>query len=179
MGLNRKIFRLYVSLFLIFIFFGCAAPQKYISRAEWLELTTREYKSVSPEQVFSAVEKLFRLADKRDTEFTYSPNTITALRFTAPFPVLIWYHWSVSAVTTEVGTKVNISITTSSEGFATLTRRKPYQSIDVIHLFYSRLDYLLGKSDKWVTCKEYPINHPEHTTLEALCALADDLSPIK
>jgi hypothetical protein len=156
---------------------SCATPQKKLSREEWLNLTTHKYDSVSKEDVFKAIEKIFVLADESDTTFTHSPDSIKAVRWTAPFPVHIWYHWDCFVNQSENGVVVRVSISTTAHGFGVPGGMTPYNSEDVYKLFFSRLNYLLGESSKWYSCDEYKRENPKHTTLEALCMLSEDKQP--
>jgi hypothetical protein len=48
----------------------------------------------------------------------------------------------------------------------------------LFELFFTRVDYLLGLSEKWITCKEVDLNHMTDITYYPLCYLANDEIPI-
>ncbi|MBW1722535.1 MAG: hypothetical protein JRJ78_10760 [Deltaproteobacteria bacterium] len=161
----------------ILLLAGCATTQRHLSREEWMQVRNRHYANISPEQVLKAAEKLFILADNKDFKFSYNNNSLKAVRWASPFPVNIWYHWDIVAVPSGNGTDVNVSISTTAAGFGVPGGMTPHDSPDVINLFYSRLDYLLGKSTVWLSCNDYKKKNPRSSTLEALCLLAEDSSP--
>ncbi len=168
-----------LAILLALILTGCATQQtKQLTREEWLQTKSRSYKDRSPEQVFSAAETVFLLADAKDMSFAHTNNSMKAVRWTAPFPVHIWFHWDIGVEPLGGGSSVNVQISTTAHGFGVPGGMTPYEySPDVISLFYSRLDYLLGKSATWDTCDGYKSKNPNAATLEALCLLADDLHP--
>lgn len=160
------------------LFGGCATQQPQMSREEWQKIRNRKY-DVSQERVLSAAENVFKMADPSDVRFTYSDNSLKAVRWAAPFPINIWYHWDIVTKKNDSGTDVTVSITSTSAGLGVPGGMFPADSSDAIKLFYSRLDYLLGKSVEWKSCDDYELANPGATTLEALCLCADDLPPSK
>lgn len=161
-----------------FIFFvSCGAPQKKLSRDQWLELSIRHYDSSDVNQVIAAVETLFNLADDSDVTFSHAPDSITAVRHSAPIPFHFWYHWNINILKAGSGVNVTVSISMTTHALAVPSGMMAHQSSDVLNLFFSRLDYLLGISNTWISCQTYKNTHPDYTTLEALCLLADDKVP--
>ena len=57
----------------------------------------------------------------------------------------------------------------------------PLNSTAIYDLFWGRMDYLLGRRDRWMTCDEAKARRKAGTTyglLEALCSVTtDDLAP--
>ena len=158
---------------------GCATVPPPMSREETLSVSTRTYAGVTPERVFEAASEVFKLADKpADIKISY-PDTesMVAVRWTAPFPVHVWYHWTIKATPTPQGTEVSTSIVTTAHGFAVPGGTMPYSSPSAQKLFYARLDYLLRKGGTWPTCKTFKQQNPGSTSLESLCTLADDNVP--
>lgn len=140
-------------------------------------MRNQRFTNVSADKVLNAAEQIFKLADDRDFQFSHNNNSLKAVRWAAPFPIHIWYHWNIEAESQERDTKVNVTISTSAFGFGVPGGMTPHDSPDVINLFYSRLGYLLGRNSVWHSCDEYESNNPQASTLEALCLLAEDVRP--
>lgn len=163
----------------IILLAGCATIPRQMSREEALAVSTRTYTGVTTERVFEAATEVFKLSDNpTDINISYPDSeTMLAVRWTAPFPVHIWYHWTIKAVPAHKGTQVSTSIVTTAHGFAVPSGVTPYSSPAAQKLFYARLDYLLGKSTDWPTCEVYENQNPGSSSLESLCKLADDNVP--
>lgn len=159
------------------IFAGCATPQKQLAREEWLQIRNQRFANIPADKVLNAAEQIFKLSDNNDFRFSYNNNSLTAVRWAAPFPVHVWYHWNIETEQQESDTKVNVSISTTAFGFGVPDGMTPHDSPDVINLFYSRLGYLLGENGVWYSCEEYKSSNPQASTLEALCLLAEDSRP--
>lgn len=155
---------------------GCALePVKY-SGAEYASLTTRTYKNIKKEDVFSATKEIFELADPT-FKVTKFGDEIKASRSVGVLFNTITYSWRVLAearnadvlVTTEHQTQID-------------TTDLPSGWEGSYKLFYARLDYLLGKSNHWLTCSEAAdargdISRKRYGSLEALCWQPEDRSP--
>lgn len=161
----------------VFLLSGCAPPPKKLSRDEWLKIRNHRYENTSPDEVLTAAEQIFKLADENDTQFSYNNYSLTAVRWAAPFPIHIWYHWKINTASSGADTDVNVSISTTSHSFAAPGGMTPHDFPDVIKLFYTRLDYLLNKSTTWHSCDDFKKLNPQSSSLEALCLLAKDRAP--
>lgn len=156
---------------------GCAGYKSY-TREQWLEGTTRVYDNVTTDQVLLATEKIFVLADESDVTFAHRQNGIKISRFTAPFPAVVYFHWDIQCEPVDNGVKVTvIDLSASGQALLSYIEPNPLSGLSVIDLYFKRLEYLLGKSQQWYSCKDYEQAFPDHTSLEALCILADDERP--
>lgn len=174
---GMKILSLVALLSCLCIFSGCAKQSPRVSHDEWLRLSSRTYNAPSKE-VYAAIENIFDLADGEDVTITHRQDGLEAVRWTAPFPVHVWFHWHINIKEQDKdATKVFVTIDTTAHGFGVPAGKTPYQSFDVVNLFFKRLDYLLGESKTWVSCKQYEKLNPDSSTLEALCLLAKDEYP--
>jgi len=152
---------------------GCATQQK-MSREEFLQATQRTYQDKSPEQIFSASEKLFVLADGDDFTFSHTPDSLLAIRPWSIYLVLAYTAgtdvWTVKASRNEKtgGTDAAVYVTTAHGGSvlpvvvansgSTATSPGsggiPTRGNAIYQLFWERLDYLLGLNSKWMSCDD-------------------------
>lgn len=185
---------------------GCATsrigPQ---DRASWQALHTHVLKGVSEQQVLDASEKLLKLAD-HDFTFDYPPHQLVGDRKWSVFLLIAATsgtdHWRLTTRDVPDGIELTVEI---SRQIATMV---PQQTVGVTgpgaggtavgfgsntlpgesvkgefpyQLFWSRLDYMLGKSQTWTTCKQAEaawVGRKHDSDL--LCAVhTDDNSPVK
>lgn len=151
---------------------GCAAPRQ-MTRDEWLSATQRTYPGKSPDEVFKAAEKLFRLADGADFQISYTEDTMTAVRPWSVYLVLAAAAgsdtWLLRATPSPDGTKASIGVSTTTGGMmapmattnggASVATLPGYggaavQGTAIYDTFWARMDYLLGQTDHWMTCEE-------------------------
>lgn len=168
---------------------GCAAKQPQMTRDEYLKTTQREYLNTTPDEVFRAAEKLFVLADGDDFSFHYTDDSMSASRNWSVYLVLAAAMgtdiWHIRTKDEGNSTKVSAMVTTSSSPVApmvtaggdwTATGLPGGGSIvpgtAIYDVFWARMDYLLGKSDKWMSCEESNARVAQKIvwgTNEALC----------
>jgi hypothetical protein len=168
---------------------GCMPQRPRMTRAEYLATTTRVYENVDKEAVFSAIEKLFILADGDDFTFTYSENGMQAIRNWSFYLVIAagfgTDYWNITIRDVEGGVKVSTCASTQSQGVApapttggnfsagtTPLMGSPIQGTSIYDLFYARLDYLLGLRGDWMSCDESNQRKSDGITWglnEALC----------
>jgi len=164
----KKLIFFALGLFLV----GCT-PTHY-TREEYLAMSTRIYEH-SEDEVLSAAQKVFEIPNRgRGYKFVHQPHGLKAVRYSYQFLVNVWYHWNISCTPEKNGTKVHVYIESSSGGYTDVSGDLPHQSPSVLDLFFKRLDYVLGKSDKWISCHEYAALHPDHSQLIALCPTTVD-----
>lgn len=163
----------YVKLFLVLPIFisGCATVRPEMSREEFLNATTRYYEKVTKEQVLSASEKLFRLSDGDDYSFSHTENSINASRKWMAYFIIGAAsgvdYWTVTVEPNDGKIKTTVLVTTKSEtvaatgttdgGYAATTLPssggQQFQGNAIYDVFWSRMDFLLGKTDTWMTCQ--------------------------
>lgn len=150
---------------------GCASNQPQMTRDEYLATAQRVYRDKTPDDVFHAAEKLFQLADGNDFQFHYTDDTMTASRRWSVYLVLaaamgtdVWY---VHTKPDGQGTKVSALVSTTSGAVAPMATTggdwtagsvpsggSIVPGTAIYDVFWARMDYLLGKSDRWMTCKD-------------------------
>lgn len=161
-----------LAMFLFILLSACTMPKPNMSLEEFEATSTRIYSDVTKKQVILAVEKIFNLADYKDFQISYTANGIKGIRWETLFPNNFYYHWDVTCNETPNGVSVATNVSTELWPHSP----KPTPTKEVLNLFYARLDYLLGKSQKWPTCAEFTTRE-QRKQVEALCSNADDESP--
>lgn len=159
---------------------ACASVPEQMSRSESLEKTSKTYQAIKPDELFESIGQIFRLSDQpSDIVISYpDAERLLAVRWAAPFPIHTWYHWNIKVVASGAGSKVDVSIATTSHGFAVPAGMTPLNSPEVIKLFYARLDFLVGESrSDWPTCDDFRKLVRKRSSLDALCLLAEDRLP--
>lgn len=182
--------RLVIALLGLTLLAGCAANRPQMSRAEYIQTTTRTIPGVTAEEVFAASEQLFRLADGEDFQFYHAENEMMAVRnwsfylvFAAGFGK---DYWTIKAKDVEGGAKVIVAVSTASQSIAPTPTTNgdvsagtlpaaggsPVQGTAIYDTYWGRLEHLLGKDTQWVTCREAHKRLGEKTTwgvIEPLC----------
>ncbi|EMG36951.1 hypothetical protein PCS_02271 [Desulfocurvibacter africanus PCS] len=153
---------------------ACAKAPTY-TREEWLAISTRHYIGSTPEQLLSAAEKVFLLADGSDFRITHQVSSMRAVRV-EPW-LFMKNEWDITCMPTETGTTVSVSM----RNIATPYNVDAYPYPDAIDLFHTRLAYLLSGSGAWMTCPSYKAQfkakHKRYPILESICAGAKDETP--
>lgn len=179
---------------------GCAqkrlTPQEIeAERERQIKMVTRVYDGKTPKDVLLAADNLFRL-DDHDYQLAHSENSLQAQRNWFIYVILAAASgvdtWIIQATPVDGGTKVVAQCATQGQNImpmgtmgvngqmgataATTPVMAGMSTSQALYdLFYSRLDYLLGKSKVWVSCRDanklYPGNNDQ------LCTCADDSPP--
>lgn len=206
--ISKLLLSLTLVLFVVFIA-GCAEErltrEEYLElRHKYDEMRTRFYDDTSQEEVLTAVDELLRLADD-DYEISHGDNGCIGERDWFLYLVLAASsgkdYWYVDTNERDGGTEVIIRVISEEVGYSgaympnagVVTMTTPSMNnpdvIDrveltyreaVYHLFYARLDYLLGKRDTWVTCSDASRERRElglQGSLGELCMCANDRRP--
>lgn len=144
---------------------SCAHKKRQLNRDEWLVLTQRNYSGTSKEQLIAKAEEVLRLADGEDFVFYHSEDGFTASRKWSVYFVIgaaagtdIW-NFQVNPATD--GWKAKISVSSNSGNTSatavgvvtTPNQSSEVQGNAVYSIFWSRLDYLLGKNEQWMDCR--------------------------
>lgn len=150
---------------------GCATKQPQLTRAEYLKVTQRTYEGKSADDVFNAAEKLLRLADGDDFRFFHDDSSMSATRSWSVYLILAATMgtdtWTVRAKEMEGSVRVSAALNTSAGSVLPMPTTGGDMSAGstpgmggnvpgtaIYDVFWARMDYLLGKSDKWMTCDE-------------------------
>lgn len=153
---------------------GCATqkpltPEEIAAERErQIQMTTRIYEGKTPDEVLSAADMVFRLADDNYIIY-YQGLSSQAQRRSVIDAAMATETWVVQVSYVKNGTKVVVMhsgqeqarIDLSSEFFGgvgvtagTGPMTNMTSSPAVYQLFFARLDNLLGKNPNWITCKE-------------------------
>lgn len=149
---------------------GCAVQHQPQTREEWLNTTTRSYGGLTKDQVLSATEKLFRLADGNDFIIVHTEEGIQATRPWTVYLVLAAAmgtdYWTVRASQSGDVVKISAQVNTQAQAVTPMPTTNsgtwtagtmpmagsPVVGTAIYDVFWARLDYLLGKTDEWMTC---------------------------
>jgi hypothetical protein len=148
---------------------GCAqVPQ--LSREQQLAATTRTYSGVTKEQLIDAARRVLILADEDDVRFADNPDGFSATRRWSVYLVLAATvgtdNWVFSVRETPQGPQgfvgigrleqaVTVTPTTAPGVYSAGTTAvvgNPIPGNAVYDLFWSRVDYMLWRTDTWATC---------------------------
>lgn len=155
---------------------GCIGFTPKYSPAEMEVITTRRYEGVTPDQVYSAATSVFEAADKKNFKIARQGNELDAKRTRIIFPSWSHFNWTVTAEEAGGSTLVRAKSTSliGSREVPNITGKAIYE------LFFERLQYVLGKSEKWATCADADKRiYAEKGlgTVEALCMGSDETVP--
>ena len=140
---------------------ACASKRVDVSQEGW---KVRTYEGYTKEQVVSAAREVIRLADSQETKFENTLDGFNAERTQLAYYVVQssqdYYKYQFIAREAEgkVHSRVDIEEVLMRANVLTLGMPvfdvgKP-QSSYIYDLFYSRIDYLLGKSKSWYSCSD-------------------------
>lgn len=144
---------------------GCAT-HKELTREEFIATTTRQYDGVTVEQVAKAAEKVFRLADGNDFQIQHTEDGLTASRRWLVYLLISATagvdYWTVTAKPSGDGVLAKVSAATQygnmvplGQGVTTMPGHSAgVRGTSLYDTFWRRMDYVLGKSDKWSTCDD-------------------------
>lgn len=164
---------------------GCITAPKQMTRDQFLQTTQRVYPGVDKERILKNAEEIFRLSDGSDYSLSYTEKGLQAIRRYQVYLVLNVlsgnFVWNVDTEDTPAGTLVKISAEGRSGHLLAPTIAYPINTPGSYDLFWSRLDFLLGKSDQWVSCRIARAEHQKDNDvwrdLEPWCLVTDDKNP--
>ena len=201
----------FLFILLILFLFSCAQPTQLTPeeiaqlREKQIQMTQKVYCDIPPQKILEACAYLLSLAD-HDYKFHFGENYLIAQRNWLLYLILFASSgtdtWQIRIEKTNSGnetcSKVIVQAYTSSNTivgtanqYAGSVATLPYGSKIIISeslykLFFSRLDYLLGLSDKWMDCQEAQkwaktIEKTRKINIDPLCLLGtvDDKKPEK
>ena len=169
---------------------GCATSKhQELTREEWLATTTRTYEGIDREKIIKAAERLFRLADGDDFRIAHYEEGLYATRNWSVYVVLAATfgtdYWKLSVTPDKKNVRASIQINTQSQAVSPMMvsngawaatsmpmSGSPVMGTAIYDVFWSRMDYLLGFRQDWMTC-QIANQRVEHGitwgTNEALC----------
>ena len=166
-----------ITVILVLLALQACSPKQYLMRNEFAPETSRTYQNVTEAQFYDAAEKLLRLSGgsdalkgaadltiNRTSHSLYSQRRVTvhlgsqiaigivtSLLFgVVPGGQNALLNANVYTETTEAGLIANLALSTDhDDAFGhNVSTAAGYD------LFWSRMDYLLGKSKEWRTCDD-------------------------
>jgi hypothetical protein len=157
---------------------GCSSPVKQLTREQMLNAAKREYTSVTKEQVFDSIEKIFRLIEPKNVGFIYEKENQVRVGLQASvFPMYLRFDWLIDVNEMDKRVTVQLAYDQTFGGVMVPLETGHGFAPDAFNLFFLRLDYFLGKSSKWYSCDLYESEHPDTTPLTPLCGLTEDNDP--
>lgn len=180
-------------LLIVLTLSGCATKPTQLSRDEWISTTTRVYRDHSKEDVIRAGERLLRLAGGDGFQIQHSEEGLYATRNWLVYIVIAAAtgvdYWKLLVTQTPDGAKASLQVSTQAQPIAPMLTAgpekgtgwtamtgpmagSPVNGTALYDLFWSRIDYLLGKRKDWMTCAESDKRVKSKTvwgTNEALC----------
>jgi hypothetical protein len=141
---------------------GCAAaPHQVRDRDDYLAEATRVFPGESRERVLKAAETVLKISDPADFEFRYTLTGFTGLRRYFIYVVLAAASgrekWDFMTEIEPAGLRASVSISeegTSGGGYNQQRYEGAMASVPLYRLFWSRVEYMLGKRPDWVTCEQ-------------------------
>jgi len=156
---------------------GCYHIEQKPKSKDIVKAHSKVYAAVTPEEVFQASEQIFNLADEGDLDMVQDTRRLKVSRAVSDRQMPPNREvWEIQAIPVNGSTQVIVSVALKGRRSRKVYPRNP----DVYHLFYSRLEYLLGKSKTWVTCEDYEAqaHHKPYWDEDGfLCLNADDVRP--
>jgi len=166
---------------------GCAAaPHQVRDRDDYLAEATRVFPGESRERVLKAAETVLKISDPADFEFRYTLTGFTGLRRYFIYAVLAAANgrekWDFMTEPDPTGLRASVSISeegTATGGYSQNRYEGAMASVPLYRLFWSRVEYMLGKRPDWVTCDQAAAQLAESNTnsnsaLGGLCGPTSD-----
>jgi hypothetical protein len=147
---------------LLLVLPACSAPHQIVDREDFLAEGTREYRGETRERLIKAAETVLKISDPQDFEFRYTLTGFTGLRRYSIYAVLAASQgrekWDFQTEEAAGALRASVAISEAGESYGGYGSRTPYEnrmaSIPLYRLFWSRVDYMLGRRPDWVTCAE-------------------------
>lgn len=143
--------------FALIFFFHCLGCVYFIkdSDEDLSKAKTRIYEGVSEKEIFAAAEKIFKLADGDEFAFYPGDKELSARRKWSIHEFLhidtFIDNWKIQTFIEENGVRATIQVQRSCRGLGCDLYNEPITT-EPYELFWSRMDYLLGKRKDWVPC---------------------------
>lgn len=151
-------------LLLAGVFFSvseCAAPPRMEDRQDFLAEATRTYEGETQERVIGAALNVLRQSDPRNFQFENSFNGFTGYRKYFIYAVIAASQgtdkWIFDTQVSGGGVRALVTASDSGEAVSSNTRTRYSErlaSVPLYRLFWSRVDYVLGRRPDWITCDE-------------------------
>jgi hypothetical protein len=140
---------------------GCAAAPQITGRDDFLKEATRTYQGETTERVILAAQRVLDQSDPKYFEFRNTLNGFSGLRHYQVYAVVASAtgsdRWDFTAEREPAGIKAAVTITdvgAAQNGYTRTSYDAAMTSIPLFRLFWSRVEYVLGRSDNWQTCDD-------------------------
>ncbi|WP_072682364.1 hypothetical protein [Arcobacter sp. LA11] len=149
----------YIFLVGILFFSGCVSSSENFDnnlKKEEDNFTTREYRNISKDAIFKAAKQIFILAGKKEFRIDSYRNRVdiskTKMSHYPFFAITSENRWILNIEEENNVSKVKLEIFKITD----YEEDKPKFLNNAEHeLLWNRIDYLLGLSDRWITCTEH------------------------
>ena len=153
------------------MFFTCMLPAcstRVMTAEEVSKVSSKTYPSVPPQTILLAVSDLFFLADDKVFHRSVNPSQIVATRthsLDLGFKLAQAKDtWKVTTQHVEEGTKVTLDIKSEESWLTGKPRVQTPNGPAAYTQFWNRLDYLLGESSNWMSCRDLENEYLEDRT---------------
>lgn len=140
---------------------SCAAPHQIRDRDDFMAEGTRSFAGESPERIIQAAQAVMRQSDPQDFEFRNSLDGFVGLRRYTIYAVLAASQgrekWDFQVKPEGKTVRASLSITDAGDtygGYSVRQYEEQMASVALYRLFWSRVEYVLGKRADWVTCDQ-------------------------
>lgn len=154
-----------------FVIQGCAVETPTMTREEWLAVSSRTYENVTKDEALAATETILDLADGDDFNISHSQDGLYASRNWVVYLLIGGAsgtdYWKVDAIEVAEGVRVSLQVNTQAQAIVPMATTggdwtatttglagSPVNGTAIYDVFWSRMDYLLGKSEEWMDCEE-------------------------
>jgi hypothetical protein len=172
----KKVLSVFVFVFIAILLSGCGQINRLIPTNVEQTVMTKTYHNVTKEQIYQASGKMFELLDGSDFHIAQYKDGLMGTR-----SWLVFIGWgnvpgadyievkavekenSIVEISTKIYTNVDPGMYERARSDADYTERtippirikgKLTNGTAAYNIFWARLDYLLGLTDKWMTCDE-------------------------
>lgn len=142
---------------------GCAKPpHTIVDRGDYVAEATRSYRGEPRERLIKAAEIVLKVSDPQDFEFRHTLTGFEGLRRYVIYAVFASAtgreKWLFQTDIPEPGV-IQASLSISEAGTVHGSQSStPYEgtmpSVPLYRMFWSRVDYVLGRRPDWVTCAD-------------------------
>jgi hypothetical protein len=163
---------------------ACTPPPQISDRSDFLAEATRTFPGETTERVILAAQRVLDQSDPKYFEFRNTLNGFSGLRRYYVYAVIAAENgrerWDFTADRDPNGA-IRAGLTIADVGAAQSSyNRTAYDvqmaSIPMYRLFWSRVDYVLGRNDNWTTCDDAEVQFHD-TKINPLVALGGLCGP--
>jgi hypothetical protein len=163
---------------------ACTPPPQITDRSDFLAEATRTYQGETTERVILAAQRVLEQSDPKGFEFRNTLNGFSGLRRYFVYAVIASQSgregWDFTADREpNGGIRAGLTIAdvgASQSGYNHSAYNVQMASIPMYRLFWSRVDYVLGRSDNWTTCDDAEVQFHD-TKISPLVALGGLCGP--